>query len=118
MWNDVLIGEGSIGNSAVLIGRIEGKHSISENSLSYWIGDLFLDTRIVIKKDTEEGKTLTKLIQEGADLTKIIEFVENVLLSNIPSDRLKILINRVIDRAISIGKEMKLAEIREVLQLY
>ena len=56
MLDDVIIGEGNRGNSAILIGRIEGKHSISENSQSYWIRDIILDGEIVIFKDTKEGK--------------------------------------------------------------
>lgn len=42
MWDDVIIGSGGIGCSAFKVFDIEGEHSISENTNTYWISDVYL----------------------------------------------------------------------------
>lgn len=65
MSNDVIIGEGNKGNSAVKIWSCDTNHTISENAKAYWISDCILNIGMIIFKDTKEGKELANLLQNG-----------------------------------------------------
>ena len=48
MWDDVIIGNGSKGNSAIHVFAIPGQHSISHNSVSYWVSSCILGAGVTI----------------------------------------------------------------------
>jgi len=65
MWDDIIFGKGEKGCSAIVIFNVGNiKESISQNSVSYWITDCYLDTGMTVFKDSMEGKHLTRLIKE------------------------------------------------------
>ena len=117
MWDSVIVGAGSKGCSACKVFAIEGDHSISENSVSYWIGDLYLGLGMTVFKNTEEGARLTQMIKDKEGLERISAFLDDVLLRNINRDKLKAAIDKAITRAFNAGCDSKAAEVRNVLGL-
>ena len=117
MWDSVIIGAGSKGCSACKVFAIEGDHSISENSVSYWIGDLCLGLGMTVFKNTEEGARLTQMINDKEGLKKIAHFLDDVLLRNLTRDNLKTAIDKSINSAFNSGCDSKAAEVRHVLGL-
>lgn len=117
MWDDVIIGTGNKGNSAYTVFAVPGEHSISENSVSYWISDVYLGLGMTIFKYTKEGTALTKMIQDEHPLEEINKFLENVLLRKINVDKLKPAIDSAVKDAFNRGLEAKAQEIRDALGL-
>jgi len=117
MWDDVIIGTGNKGNSAVLVFAIEGEHSISENSVSYWISGLYLDTGMVIFKSTDEGRQLNEFVKEKAHIDQVRPWLDHLVLQYIDKDRLKNRIDHAIARAFEEGSEHRANRIREALGL-
>ena len=117
MWDSVIVGAGSKGCSACKVFAIEGDHSISENNVSYWISDLYLDLGMTVFKNTEEGARLTQMIKDKEGLDRISAFLDDVLLRNLSRDKLKAAIDKAINRAFNAGCDSKAAEVRHALGL-
>lgn len=115
MWDDVVIGTGNKGNSAYTVFAVPGEHSISENSVSYWISDVYLGLGMTIFKATKEGKALTKMIQDEQPLEEINEFLESTLIRKTSVDKLKPAIDRALENSFHAGAEHKAKEIRRAL---
>jgi len=62
-WNDITIGNGNKGNMANRMNISELSEQISENVRSYWISDCFLDTGMVVFKDTPQGEFIKDFIK-------------------------------------------------------
>lgn len=117
MWNDVIIGTGNKGNSAYRVLSVHGEHSISENSTSYWISDVYLGLGMTIFKHTKEGRALTKMIQDKQPLEGINEFLQTTLIQSISAAKLKSAIDRAIKDSFNKGREAKAKEICEAFCL-
>lgn len=117
MWNDIVIGNGHKGCSAIRVFAIGGEHSISENSVSYWISDLYLGAQITIFKDTEEGRQLSQFINEKAHIDTIRPWLDGLVLQHIDREVLKNLIDRAIEQAFQKGSSHRAEVIREALGL-
>lgn len=115
MWDDVIIGSGHKGNSAIMVGAIGGDHNISENRYSYWIADAYLGAGITIFKDTEEGQHLTKLIKDGIAIYRIEAWLEDLLIANIDPVKLKLRVKEAMENSYREGRRDRAAEIREAL---
>ncbi len=115
MYYEVIIGQGVKGTSAIHVFELKGKHGISHNYSSYWISNLIFGCRMVIFKDTNEGKFLTNMIERQAPLDSILEWLNHTLLKNM--DPAKIMQAVVVERseAYEHGRSDKAAEIREAL---
>lgn len=117
MWDDVTIGTGHKGSSAYKVFAVPGEHSISENSVSYWISDVYLGLGMTIFKYTKEGEALTKMIQDKHPLEEINKFLEDLLIRKTGIDKLKAAIDRAIKNSFDAGREAKAQEIRDALGL-
>jgi hypothetical protein len=117
MWDDLVIGEGKKGNSAILVFKIKGKHSISESSTAYWISDCFLDCGITVFKDTKEGKELTALIDAEVGLENINRWLDCLLLSNLSPHVLKEKILAECNRYFDQGAAAKARDFRRLLDI-
>jgi hypothetical protein len=117
MWDSVIIGSGSKGNSAIKVLSLKGDHSISENSVSYWISDLYLGLGMTIFKDTDAGKKLSRLIEENVPLEDINTYLDGILLQNINRGDLKAAIDKAIRKSFRDGLDAKASEIRCALGL-
>lgn len=117
MWDDVSIGTGHKGSSAYRVFAVPGEHSISENTVSYWISDVYLGLGMTIFKYTKEGEALTKMIQDKQPMEEINEFLESTLIRKISVDKLKSAIDRAVKDAFNSGLEAKAQEIRDALGL-
>lgn len=89
MWDDVIIGTGDRQCSASRVIKIEGNHSISENSTSYWISHCILEIGMTIFKSSPEGQDLTALINSKTDAALIHEWINTTALQNIDVKVLK-----------------------------
>lgn len=115
--NEVIIGEGSYGCTAVRVFDIEGKHHISENNVSYWIHDVYLEMDMVIFKNTEEGKTLTNMIKAKNTLEQIIDFLIITLLKNADPQQIRVQIDKHYAKGFHNGQRSKVMEFRTMIEL-
>ena len=104
MWENFIIGKGTKGNSAMLVFEIAGNHSISQNSVSYWISGCILGLSGTIFKDTKEGKCLTNLILSKAPLEKIMNYVNRVAINNVNIETLYACIEHEKKQAYEMGR--------------
>lgn len=117
MWDDVLIGDGTRGNSSFHVFEIEGKHSISQNSTTFWVGDCILGTGMTVFKNTDEGKELMAMIDAHTPLPKIQHYLDSLILKHIDPEKLRRRIEVAIAESYEKGRDSKATEIREVLGL-
>lgn len=115
MWDDVVVGNGNKGNSAMSVFGIPGEHSISENAVSFWIYGCIFGIGMTIFKDTAEGKLLQSSIKLGTPAEKINDWLDEVVLRNADSTIIKEHSSRCIKNSFQDGKAAKLKEIREAL---
>jgi hypothetical protein len=115
MWDDIIIGDGNSGCSAYRIFKVEGEHSMSQNSVSFWLSDVFLGIGMTIFKDTEEGKVLTKMIEEKESWGQIKKFLIVLIIKNIKPEILIEKIESEKEKSFLEGRESKREEIEKVL---
>ena len=115
MWDDVVIGKGQKGYSAIHMFEIEGEHSISHNAVSFWIDGLLLDVGMTIFKSTKEGQKLTQMIANKTPLPKIIDYLNKVMIKHVKPDLLYRKINQVIKESFEDGQHAKEQQIRLAL---
>ena len=122
MWDDVIIGSGTKSCSAVKCYEDpKTGFSISENSNSYWISDLLFDMGMTVYKDTEEGLEISRMINvhemEVINHRKLKKYLDMTLFKYIPYERLMTAIETEMEKSYEKGKEDKLKEIKEVLDI-
>jgi hypothetical protein len=117
MWEDIIIGKGDKGCTAVVCFKIKGKHSISENSVSYWINNLIFDFGMTIFKDTKEGKKLTDMINKETHLQKILDYLNTIVLNKMKLSDLMRGIEKIENESYQKGKLDMKNEFRSLLGL-
>lgn len=115
MSNDVIVGTGRYGCLAITVFKIPGKHNISENSVSFWVHDVYLGLNLVLFKNTEEGKQLSKMIENEKTLDDIMSFLVDVVLCHVTPDMLKRVIAWALKDQYNQGFKDKAAQIRAIL---
>jgi len=122
MWDDVIIskkcGLKYKGTGAILCFEIKGNHSISENSVSYWINLKDpLELSITIFKDTKEGEMLTHMIKQKEPLAEIERYILAIVIRKISPKILIKKIKELSDTQFTKGKIAKAEELRKVLEI-
>lgn len=117
MWNTVVVGSGNKGNSAHPVFKIKGDHSISENQVSFWISSVYLDEGMTIFKNTREGQTLSRMIEEEASIHLINDYLKRLFLRKVKIDVLMRIIDESNKRAYNAGQSDKIREILGTLKL-
>ena len=117
VWNDVVIGKGNKGNTSIQVFQIEGKHSISQNNATFWLGNCILGTGMTIFKDTDEGKELMAMIEARTPLPKIQHYLDSLILNHIDPEKLRQRIEVALAESYEKGRESKAADMREALGL-
>ena len=117
MWDDIKIGTGNHGNSAIKIFGIEHE-DISENSVSYWICHCICDTGMVVMKDTKEGQRITKLIEEKASKEKMQDYLDSLILKKMKVKDFKLRLKADLEDSYDRGMRAKEREIQNVLGLH
>lgn len=112
---DVIVGTGNYGCSACKVFKVPGSHNISENSVSFWIHDVYLGLDLVIFKNTNEGYLLDKMIKDNESLEIIMSFLEDVILRYVPSKILKSAVRTALENAYKDGKHDKAKQIVSAL---
>jgi hypothetical protein len=118
MWDKVVIGDGRTACSALKVFEIEGDHHISQDSVSYWIGDIYLGEGMTIFKNTPAGEGLTEMIRQGANLIEINLYLKDLFLRHIDPSILRKLIDRALAEARKDGEKSKAREIRAALNIF
>lgn len=81
-WNDIIIGKGQRGTSAVLVFDVPNKESISDGGNCFWISDCFLDVGMTVFKDCPEGEMIQRLIDEKAP-KKISAYLDELVVDHL-----------------------------------
>jgi hypothetical protein len=118
MWDDVIIGNGDKGNSAYKVFAVSGNHSISENSVSYWISNAFLGMGMTIFKDTVEGRKLTRMIETKKSLNSINKWLARLCFSHAKYETILKRIEEVREESYRKGREDKSNEIKRALGIW
>lgn len=114
MWDDVIIGNGYKGCSAI---KVRDFNDIHENSVSYWFTNVYLGMGMTIFKDTDEGKLITEFIENEVPLYLMIEELQEMLLLHLPKNKLKKAIDNSLKKSFEDGQKAKMNEMRTVLGL-
>lgn len=115
MWDDVIIGKGDKGNSAITVAGYNGPLSISSNRVSYWIDECYLRIGMTIFKDTKEGESLAFMLSSGTSDAVITEYLEDLALSHIDKAVLRRKIDEEMKRVYRAGGEDRAEKIRDAL---
>lgn len=115
MWDDIIIGKGEKGTSACKVFDIEGNENISENKLSYWISNCFLDTGMTIFKDTVEGQTLSNMRQNKVGIERINQWLDELVVKKLKPKDLMSKIKESQSEFYEMGKAAKQEEIKRAL---
>lgn len=86
MWDDVKIGDGLTGSSALYAVELSNGGSVSENAVSYWISNAYLRLGMRVMKATPEGKAITLFLNTKEDPTA---YVESLVLKHAEPERLR-----------------------------
>ncbi len=117
MWDDIVIGEGNKGNTAINC-RKGLMYSIAQNAVSYWISsDNSLNIGLTIFKYTNQGQGLELLIKQDESNDIIDNYVTEVILQNITAYKFHRMLGYIIERSIDKGKRIKQEEFQKVLGL-
>ncbi len=119
MWDNIVIGKGEHFCSAHLVFSLgdSNKHSICENSNSYWITHSFAGIEVGIKvfKNTSEGKEITDIIQNKKGLSKLNQYLDKLTLARIKPSVFKSLIENQRKEDYELGRTAKEDKIKNVL---
>jgi hypothetical protein len=121
MWKDVVIGQGEMGNSAILVQSFrKGSFAISQNSNAYWITDVFMGLGITVFKDTSEGQEIKERLEAKESGEHVKKWLKSLLLKHVEPDVLFERIDAEValaeQRAEQRGRKQKLAEILAALR--
>jgi hypothetical protein len=117
-WDDITIGSGNYGNTAISILDLRehgADGSISHNSVSYWISSAFLDTGLRIMKDTPEGQELKKMIDEKVSPKKIGAWLDKLIIAHLTPTKLRTKIEQAKKEAFEEGRRQQAFLIRTAL---
>lgn len=115
--DEIVIGKGDKGCTAIKVFSIEGPHGISENQVSYWIWPCLFDIHMTIFKDTKEGRKLQGMIESKTPLPKIDDWINKMVLSHIDHKLLLSKIKQANEKWFEAGKRAKAEEMRKVIGL-
>jgi hypothetical protein len=115
MWDHFKVGKGNSGNSSSSYIGTRMWECIGENSVSYWLSNITeLKLGGVIMKDTDEGRKLTKLLEEGR-VNAVMAYCEKVAMENVSMTKLRSLIVRYGALRFNAGVHSTQAELRRCL---
>ena len=117
MRNDIVIGRGEQGNSAVLVRDLTGGCYISQNRDSYWISGCYLGLNLVIFKNHSEGIRLTLMLAKRANDDTVCEYLTKLVLKHAGVVRLRAAIDTAIQNAFDEGSEHRAELLRSALGL-
>lgn len=114
---EIIIGEGSYGNSWTLVRdlRTNPSYYVSGNSSSFLINGAFLDTRLIILKNSDEGKKLYELVYHSDHASKVMDFIDGLVLKHINLEHAREAIENQVYNAYEAGRVKQAQDIREAL---
>lgn len=117
MWDDLVIGKHpKMGGTAYIIRQLPKNCHVSENTHAYWIANAYLGFGMKIERDTEEGRSLAKLLMSVED-KPIEKFLTDLVLTRGSHAKIKSKIDAQIKEAFEKGRRSKTDEIRKTLGL-
>jgi hypothetical protein len=115
MMDDIKIGKGEHGYSAIHVFRIKGDHNISENRVSFWVHNLILGLEIVVMKETKEGKRLQAMVDAQKPLSQILNYLDTLVIRHVKTEILKKKIRQSNKESFKLGMETKAKQLRKML---
>lgn len=116
MINDIVIGCGIQGNSAIVVsGYKDGHFSIAQNGFSYWISNAFMSFGAVIFKNTDVGQNIKSMIEKKEPIENLKNVIEQAVLPLIDPVQLRSAINNEVAQAERRGRNQKTSEILAAL---
>lgn len=118
MWDDIIIGDDTNDRlcSAIIVFDIDFKpHSISHNSLSYWISLYDPDIGMKIYKDTKEGQHVTKMIAEKCSGESLHLYLFGLAMKHMKPERMITIIHNMIETSEENGYNRAKEELRNWL---
>ena len=115
-WDDIIIGSGQRGTSAVIVFDIPDKESISDGGNCFWISDCFLDVGMTVFKNCPEGKAIQRLIDENAS-KKISAYLDRLVLECLPVAKVIDRIHAEKKKSFEEGREANQNEMQEALRI-
>ena len=85
MYKEIKIGTGDHLSSAIVVFGIidDDFNRISENRTSYWIYDNIFGYKLIIMKDTVEGKTISKMIGDNENINVIENYIDSLVIDSL-----------------------------------
>jgi hypothetical protein len=108
----VIIGEGDKGITAIKINEYD---RISENKVSFWIFKCYLNTDLIIFKNTPEGIQLLNMITTKIYEGSVYNYLENLVIEKLTPEEIKKEIELLKQHYTEVGKQLKQKEIKSVL---
>ena len=115
MYDDVIIGKGRKGISAIKHPSSPERPFIAENRNCYWVSELYLDAEMTIFKDTPEGETLTSHLERGSSPSVLCKFLDDLVLTRMSPDQLRRKIEAARLVSYHRGSEARALQIRTAL---
>ena len=115
MYNETVIGTGISTCSSIKIFKIKGDHYIYGNHVLYDISNVYLNLRLTIFKNTNEGMHLTSMIENETPLAEINEYLKLILFRNAEITLLEHAIDQARKQAFKDGEAAKVKEIKKIL---
>ena len=97
--------------------RMPQFENIYENFKEYWIHNVFMGNGMKIHKETKEGITLTKLIENKTSENAIFSWLEKVYFQKFPRKNLYSLCMYIRNDSYTKGRNDKVKEFHKVLEL-
>lgn len=115
MFDDVVVGTGPRGVSAMKVDGPAGEVGVSANKVSFWISGAYLGLDMTVYRDTDDGRRLDEMITAKSSEADIRVFVEDVLLSHVHPVKLKMAVSRALDAVYEKGKRAAQTQMRRAL---
>lgn len=117
LWDDIVIGSGNKGNTAICVRNVAKAGYISHNAVSFWVSDAYLDTGMTIFKDTPEGKHLQMLLDNKVSDEELDAWLISLVLTRLPPSKLLAKVEAALLQAHQEGREAQALYIRQALMI-
>lgn len=116
MWDDIIYGDGDKLCGSTHIPSLKIKESISQNSVAYWIADCILGVGMTVFKNTPQGESIKKLIDDK-DYEALSLYLDKLVLTGLSVQELKKKIKEFGEDQFDSGRESIKKEMRKLLGL-
>lgn len=114
---DITIGDGQRGFSAVTCREIPAEGSIAHGGGWFWITHKYYNIRVYLQKLHPEGMILQRLLDKQASDKVVMNFLDKVVLARLSPKDIRGLITEAYNHGVKYGRREQAATIRQALML-